>query len=317
MKKIFGLAVIIGLALMFLTPLVARAERTGIQISPLTFNLEINPGETTSGKINIINLNNEVLNYVTEIENFTAISEEGSPSFAAGGNPQEGVTTLRDWISVVSNKEGAINPKESREISFNVSVPQGAEPGGHYAAIFAKEIKKTPEGQTQLGVASRVGALILVAAPGEVTRAAKIVDFSSPKFVWKGPVGLSLRLQNIGTVHYDAPAEVKFKSLIGESKADLGKHTLIPQSTRLYEGSWAKKYPFGYYKLTAIALDGDNQPVTAAATLWAIPIIIVIPIIIGLLILIFVLRYFKKHLRFVGNAKNEPPKNPPGNTPEK
>lgn len=305
----------IGLVLigfLLIMPVIALgAERSGIQISPLTYNFDISPGQSKEAKIIVKNLNPEPLNYVIETENFNQVSEEGAPSFE--GVPQiKGVTTLADWFNIPNNdKEGVIEPQKEKEIIFQVTVPQGAEPGGHYAAIFAKQIKKNAEGQTELGIASRVGTLILVSVPGDVTKTAQITEFKAPKIVWKGPVDLSMRVQNTGTVHYDSLATADFKSLIGTSQANLGTHTLLPNNIRFYEGQWNKKYPFGYYKISASALDGDKQPVTTTATMWAIPLIIVIPALLAIIIIILIILYFKKHYRYVASNKQSPPKTPP------
>lgn len=304
--RIFKIGLILIGWLFFMPSIVFGAERSGIQISPLTYNFDIRPGESQEAKITVKNLNKEALNYVIETENFVEASDEGAPSFE--GLPEvKGVTTLADWFSMLNNdKEGIIEPGKEKEISFKITIPEGAEPGGHYAAIFAKQIKKNAVGQTELGIASRVGTLILVSVPGNVTKTAEITEFKAPKIVWKGPVDLSMKVKNTGTVHYDSEAKVVFKPIIGaSSEADLGTHTLLPKNIRNYDGKWAKKYPFGFYTLTATASDGDQQPVTVAATMWAIPLVIVIPVLLAILILVLVIRYFRKHYRYV-QSKNPP-----------
>lgn len=302
MRKIIskiGLSLVLILLTFFVFAPVASAVDSGIQISPLTFNFDILPGGSKEGKINIHNYNNEAINYTTEIELFAAVSEEGAPSFKQD-EKKEGVTSLVDWITITANKEGAIATKQSVDIPFKIDVPTGAEPGGHYAAIFAKQIIKNAEGKTELGIASRVGALILVSVPGATDKSAKIAEFKPPKIVWRGPVDLSLKVENTGTVHYDSAASIKIAPLWGaETSIDLGTHTLIPQSPRLYKGTWGNKYPFGYYKLTATAKDGNGSVVTREAILWAIPLVIVLPILIAAIIIILIIIYLRRHVRFV------------------
>lgn len=288
-------------ASVFLLPksLSAQTQTKGIQISPVTYNFEIKPGDSQVATVTVTNLNDEALNYVCETENFSYVSEEGAPSFA-GADLKEGVTSLADWISFDANKEGVIQSKKSAEVTFSISVPIGAEPGGHYAAVFAKQIKKTPEGKTEIGVTSRVGTLILVSVPGATTKTAEITEFKSPKFVWHGPVDFSMKVKNTGTVHYDSVAKVKIDPLIGNNtEVDLGKHTLIPKNIRSFEGTWNKKYPFNYYKITAEATDGDGNPVTTTAVMWAIPLIIVIPVLLGIILLILLIVWIKKKFRIV------------------
>jgi hypothetical protein len=247
-----------------------------------------------------------------EKENFTSVSEEGAPSFSAG-DLKEGVTTLADWISFDGPTEGKLLPKQEKEINFTIPIPEGAEPGGHYAAIFVKQIKKTEEGKTELGVSSRVGTLILVSVPGTTNKSAEIVEFKAPKLLLKGPVEckkdgdkiiagscFTMKVRNNGTVHFDSKGTVEIKPLIGRTSViDLGTHTILPHNIRSFGAGWNKKYPFGYYRLKAQATDGDGNPITATAVMWAIPLIIVLPILATLIIIFMVVRYVKKNFKLV------------------
>lgn len=300
MKKI--LAILFGCGLMLISLMISassvNAATKGIQISPLTFNLDVPQNGTNGGKIIITNLNSEPLSYVVEVENFAGVTEEGAVAFA-GQEEEEAITSLADWFTFDSPKEGDIPANKDKEINFTITIPTDAEPGGHYAAVFAREVRKTPTGQTMMGVASRVGALVLVSVPGDTKKSAQIIDFTYPKFVWRGPNDLSMRVENTGTIHYDSEGTVELKNIFGQTTiVDMGKHTLIPKNTRNYAGKWNKKYPFGYYKVTAKTFDGDNNPITSTGVIWAIPLIIVIPALIGLILLIIIIKYLRKHLRF-------------------
>lgn len=301
MSNILKLAIIpiIALGIIFtFSAKSASAINKGLQISPVTFNFDINPGEKKSGKIIIKNNDQTDANYMLESENFTKVSDQGAPSF--NGIPkQDGLTTLADWYTYAEPKEGILKPGQSKEINFTIAVPIGAEPGGHYAAIFAKVVNRTPEGDVQLGVSSRVGTLMLVSIPGEVKKSAVLSGFTIPKIIWSGPLNFSFKVQNTGTIHYDSTGTVEIKPTIGKTvQIDMGTHTIIPSNSRDFQGKWTKKYPFGLYKITASATDGNKLPMTAESTLWAIPLIIVIPSIVGLIILIILISYFRKHLKF-------------------
>lgn len=282
----------------------AKAANSGIQISPTTYNYEIKPGESQTGKILLKNLNPTPLNYLMEVESFSQVSEDGAPSFEIDNN--SGCTPpLADWFFFGSEEKGQIQTGKDREIPFTVSVPKDAEPGGHYAAVFGRELKDVPEGQSQMGITSRVGTLILISVPGDVKTEAEITEFKAPKYVFSGPIDFSMKVKNSGTVHYDSIGSVAIKPLVGkESKFELGTHTILPQNVRNYEKQWTKKYPFGYYKMTPVATDGAKKEVTAAAIMIiAIPLVIVIPVIVGLIILIMAAIYLKKHLRFVNDQQ--------------
>lgn len=276
--------------------LAQSSQVEGIQISPLTFNFEIQPGQTETGTIYVTNKGSAGdMNYVTETEDFRDTSEDGAPSFE-GIKKQEGVSMLSDWIEVTSNAEGTLSPEQTVQVDFKITVPEDAEPGGHYAALFAKQVKGTDGGANEVGVVSRVGALILVSVPGNVTKTAQIVEFKTPKIVWWGPVNFSMKVENTGSVHYDSEGKITIDPMFGSNKeVDLGTHTILPKNKRSYEGSWQNKVPFGYYKLTASATDGDGNEVMAQSAMIAIPLIIVIPVILLIILIWLLVKYFKSH----------------------
>ena len=112
---------------------------------------------------------------------------------------------------------------------------------------------------------------------------------------------MSAKVQNTGSVHYDSQVKVALKPLFGAtSEVDLGKHTIIPGNERNFEGSWAKKYPFGYYKLTASASDGDGKFTSVKeSSVFALPLIIVLPLLAVILIVVLITKYVKKNFKLV------------------
>lgn len=306
MQKFQKIVLMLGLGLLGLMIIIptheARAANTGIQISPVTFNFEIKPGETQTGKILITNRNDETMNYIMEMEIFENSSEDGVPSFTAV-KPAEGASSFIDWVTFPDGDKGSIEVGKSKEVNFVISLPATAEPGGQYGAIFAKQTKPLIEGANQVGVAARVGALVLISVPGQTTSGAQILDFKAPKFVWRGPVDFKAKVQNTGTVHYDSKVTASIQNLIGSPiKLDLGTHTILPKSIRAYEATWSSKYPFGYFKITPTTTDGDGNIVSGAVVImWAIPLIIVIPIIITLILLVLIIGYFKRHFKYQAN----------------
>lgn len=301
MKKYLFLGFFL-LAALFVLPISAKAE-SGIQISPVTFNFDFFPGQTKTATLTITNRSNQPLDYVMETENFDKSTEEGVPNFSVSRLGQ-GITGVAQWVTFPDGSSGTIAPLKSKEVPFTVNVPQNANPGGNYGAVFAREVKKNTEGQNTVSIANRVGALVLGAVAGDVTNGIQISEFTAPKIIWKGPVNLDMRVQNTGTVHYDSKATISFRSILGNtSEVDLGTHTILPNNIRSYEGIWSKKYPFGPYTVTATALNGSNQLATTTVTMWAIPLTLVIPVIIGLIILIIIFVYFKRHFRFVSSKK--------------
>lgn len=285
--------------LTILSPVPSKAAKSGVEISPVTYEFEIKEGESQTGSLNVRNLDATPLEYVIETELFSKVSEDGAPAFDGTEKP-EGITSLTDWITFSTPMSGTLAPSGQTDVNFTISVPVGAEPGGHYAAIFAKQIKKDAQGKTQLGVNSRLGLIILVSVPGDVVKGTEIKAFEYPAFITKGPSQFSMRVENTGSVHYDAVSKVELKPLLGKTQTvDLGKHAILPHNIRAFSGEWKNKYPFGYYKISASTTDGKGELVTVTGSLWALPVNIVIPILILVLILWLIIIYAKGHFQVV------------------
>lgn len=297
----------VSLVLIFGVAQAQTSQLEGIQISPLTFDYEIAPGGSESSAIYITNKSTtDDLVYTTETEDFKNTSQEGAPSFEGVASDDE-VSSLADWIEVTSNPEGTLKPGATVQIDFKINVPTDAEPGGHYAALFAKQVKALEGDETEVGVLSRVGALILVSVPGDVTKTATITEFNPPKIVWWGPIDLSMIVENTGTVHYDSQGTVSIDPLLGKTgEIDMGTHTILPKNTRLYEGTWQNKIPFGYYKLTAIATDGDGNEISSEKGVFAIPLVIVLPLLTLLLVIWFIVKVLKKKYNITKDNGNPP-----------
>lgn len=284
-----------------LTPSLASAQQSGLQISPLTFNYEVENGGEESGKVIVTNLNDEAINYQLEAEDFVNVSDEGSPSFS-GIISDESISTLSTWIKFAGETTGQLAAKESIDVFFTIDIPEDAEPGGHYAAVFAKQINDVLEGNTEIGVSSRVGTLILVSVPGEVSRGATISDFNPPAFIWSGPLDFNFKVHNIGTVHYDSTGAVVVDPVLGNTiEIDAGTHTIVPENARNFVAEWNKRFPIGYYTVSAQATDGDGNIVTEQKTIWALPLEIIVPAIVLILLIIWIAKIIKRKYKIVAN----------------
>src|SRR3989344_537584 len=124
-----------------LTPVV-HAE--GLRISPLTFEMSANPGDTISNVIEIYNTENEE----------AVVTDEINETFS-----------LAKWM-IIAPQELILGPLERAAVTFTIQIPQNAEPGGHYGTVLA-----TISGQPGGGVAAisqKIGSLLLLQVAGAV-----------------------------------------------------------------------------------------------------------------------------------------------------
>jgi len=204
-----------------------------VSISPLTFELAANPGEIVSNVLKVTNTEQSPLNVIIEVEDFAAIGEEGQVTL----QPDEDNSTysLANWVTV-SPGVFTIPGRGSEIIEFTVNLPIDAEPGGHYASILASVSGSAPGGSGP-SVAQKVGSLVLMNVAGDVKEQLHIAEFSAKPFSEYGPVTITSRFENDGTVHLKPRGFILIKNFFGQevAKLDLPQRNVLPRSIRRIE----------------------------------------------------------------------------------
>ncbi len=267
-----------------------------VSLSPLTFELIANPGETVSNIIRVTNTEDYSIGVNIDVEDFVAVGEEGQVALE---NPPENLTySLAKWVTV-SPKTFTIGANETVPVEFRISVPLDGEPGGHYSSVLATVSANAPEGGG-VGVTQKVGSLLLLNVAGDVEERLHIAEFSAPEFSEYGPVTILSRFENTGTVHVKPRGFILVKNMFGREvkKLDLPQKNVLPSSIRRVEVPWGNRLMFGRYEATLTAIYGSsNAPISAVTTFWVIPWKIVGGIVLGLLILLILLFKSRKRIR--------------------
>ena len=281
-----------GLVLLVSGAGLARAATIeSVQISPLTYKLEVAAGVSRDATITVKNTTMVAMDYAMEVENFNNVTDDGAPvSFEKSETSGQ---TLANWISFPA-ATGTMAAGQKTTLKFSIKVPAGAQAGGYYAAVF---VRTTPvdNSDAQLGVIGRVGTLVLVTVPGDISKTLTINETSIPGFIFslRGDKNFSAKITNTGGTYFESQVVAEIQPFLGKkSTLDLGKHLITQNNARTYEAKWGNKYPFGYYKVTLKAIDGDGKSVTSTGSFWALPYEIAVPgliVLIGLIVTVVVL----------------------------
>ncbi len=241
-----------------------------IVVSPTTFELTANVGEVVSNKLKIRNAGTEPLAITMETADFTTVGEGGEVAIK---NAEDELYSLAKWI-IVSPKNFTLAPQEERVVDFNIIVPIGAEPGGHYATVMAAATGGSAAG-TGLAIAQKTGALVLLSVAGEVKENLFIKEFSASRFNEYGPVPFKIRFENAGTVHIKPMGFISVTDMFDAKVIDIPfpAHNIFPGKTRLIDDvKLDKKWLFGKYTATLVGNYGiSNTPFMALTTFWVIP----------------------------------------------
>lgn len=219
-----------------------------LTVSPVRLEISGDPGQTLQSEIILINEGKEAQTFYSSFENFEAKGETGTPYFTPG---TEGLAT---WIKAPS--EITLEPQEIKTIPFTIEIPQNAEPGGHFAAIFwGSQPPEVKEGG-QIMVGTKTGILVLLSVSGEIKGQGGILEFytkDKKKIFTSLPISFIYRFQNTFGNRIKPEGEIKIKNLFGRTTTLLNANKIegnvLPKSIRKFEVIWetlnnAKKIGF-------------------------------------------------------------------------
>lgn len=291
------LSLIIALFLSWPGLVLAQTDTKGLTVIPPRFELLANPGDSLSETIKVRNDTAAAVTYDVVIEDFASSGEEGG--VALEEQSTDNSFTLAEWITPETDNL-VLEPLEERTFRYSISVPEEAEPGGHYASIL---FTSRPETQVPgaANIASRVGSLILLRVSGNVTEQAKIETFSAPAYLKNGPVPFTLRVLNEGNVHVQPKGTIIITDLFGRKvdEVPLINANVLPGSVRKTDTPWEKTNLLGHYTATLVATYGQqNLPLTAAAKFTvASPLAVIIAVIALIALVLFILSLFSGRSR--------------------
>ncbi len=248
---------------------VTKAQNVvGFSVSPPTFELSANPGDTVTNVIKVSNPTDSPLQLVVDRRNFTAQGESGAVELT-----DENTTfSVASWIEVTP-KEATIPPKSQSKFNYKIVVPLNAEPGGHFGSIVFRI--KTGDNAQGASVAQEIGSLLLLKVAGPIKEDAEIVSFKSlDSFYEYGPVDFEIRTKNNGSVHIRPKGYVVISDFFGRTvaKVEVDPKNVLPGAIRKTEAKWNQKYLFSKYTATAtLSYGSDNKTMTATTSFGGLP----------------------------------------------
>lgn len=275
-----------------------------LTISPARVEITGDPGTIFRGEIEIFNEQEGTRTFFTSFENFEPSGDSGAPRFIGAKD------SLATWLQadnkiVLSSGERAIVP-------FSITIPDNAEPGGHFAALF---FGSQPPGGAQNGgevsIGGKIGALILLRVSGEVEEGGGLLGFGTKenqRFFTTLPIVFSYRINNTGgdrTVpHGEIVIENTFRIDSAKLLANEKDGSVLPNSTRKFDVLWGeetavseessgffemakrqwKEFHFGWYTANLDLVWGDDldQTATDSYNFFVVPwqlLAIVLPIL--------------------------------------
>lgn len=287
-----------------------------LTVSPVRVELAADPGGTVKDVILLINEQEGTRTFYSSLENFEARGETGTPTFVES---TEGLATWIETTSQVTLEQG-----ERKEVPYTIAVPQDADPGGHFAAIFWSTSPPRAEGEGGVSIGAKLGVLILLRVSGEIEEGGRLLEFSAQdkqSFFSSLPITLTYRFQNGGGDRVKPEGEITIKNIFGRISAVLpaneSEGNVLPQSIRKFQVTWEKQkdekkesegkeqatggffaglkkewnnFAFGRYTAHLdIAYGAEGDTAQASTSFFVIPWRILTVVIVFLAVLLFLL----------------------------
>ena len=312
MKRLAGMAVallLVALVGFVGSPpfAVSAQEAQRLSIWPVRQEYEVKPGETVHGLVNVMNKGSASRTVHVVAWDFEAGGEEGYPQFATHPPPENSAYSLASWIAV-TEESIVIAPGETVKVTFTLSVPQNAEPGGHYAGILIGQFSPEAlegEGGAAVTIGSAVASLILLTVEGEIIEAGSIREFSTPKTLYEHlPVEFNIRFENTGNVHVSPQGNITiydwFDNKVYELPINAEGGNVLPNSVREFTVVWSEGGGYSKYEAVVTLRYGSEDKTTApySLTFWVIPWKMIAAGAAGLLILIVILVLLLRRFHF-------------------
>jgi hypothetical protein len=281
----------------------------GLQISPALVELNGEPGKSYVLKEKVTNVTNSDLNYTTTVDDFGAKDESGAAKLLPRGDVPVSASMI-GWVAAPASF--TLVGKEVRTLSITVTIPQNAEPGGHYG-VLSFQGTKPKTSQNSVAIQASTGLLMLVRVAGTVDEDLQLTTLSSEKdgkqssIFENTPITFVTRLQNKGNIHVKPSGTITitdmFGRLVDTLKVNNDLSNVLPNSIRRFESTLTKDWMFGRYSAElTIGYGTKGQVVQGQIMFWVIPWKIVATILLVLVTLIFIVwRMIKVYNRHIIN----------------
>ncbi len=284
-------------ALAATAPAASAPAANGYRLSPVRTDLTIKPGANEAVTVYIQNASSAVEDLQVVIDDFQApTNESGDPALLLNGQTASS-HSLKQFVSVPV-PTFTLQPNQQQAVTVNIKVPLSTASGGYYGAIRFAPVGIG--GSKNVNLSASIASLVLLTVPGNLDEQLSIASFGvahngsvNPQSFFFSNKNLQavVSFRNSGNVQEQPFGKILLKkgstslaSFSVNGSDDPGN--VLPDSARRFTVSLDKVGWFGKYKVEGnFGYGSKGQLLTATATFYVIPILV---IIIAVLIIIFI-----------------------------
>ncbi len=263
--------------------IVHAQSSVSLSITPTKFDIRAAETQSWTSELRVINTNQFPLVVYADAVNFAPRGEGGDGQFVPILEAETQGQTLAEWITLPA---GAIEipPEQTRAIPITISVPAGASPGGHYAAILVSTQPPVDDTDaSRVRTAQAVTSLVFMRVAGDIVERGSIREFTTARRVASSPtMDFALRFENLGNVHIQPRGEIVITNMWGQERGIIPINQrstfgdVLPEQTRRFNFSWSGEWSLadmGRYQALVTVTYGDQtrQFDSRSITFWVIP----------------------------------------------
>lgn len=277
----------------------------GFRISPVRSEYTIEKGKSDTLTITLENPSDGAITAKAVANDFIASEDEsGEPRLILDDSVPAPKNSFKKLVNGLADVN--LGPREKKDLTVTISVPEDASAGGYYGAVrFEPQLGATDaSGQANVGLTASVGTIVLVRVPGNLTERLDLVQISAAtkqddkynakSFFTSGDVAIMTRLKNSGDIHVKPFGKVQVKNMFGKVVNEFEfnntepRANILPDSTRKFGNDLPKLRWFGRYTVEANLgySDGGGDLITARASFWYIPTVLLFLILFLLLAIV-------------------------------
>lgn len=281
----------------------------GYRVSPVRTDMTVKPGASTSVTVYIQNASNTVENLQVLVNDFQPPKDEsGNPALLLNGATAP-THSLKQFVKV-QTPTFTLQPNQQRGVNITIAVPPGTTGGGYYGAIRFAPVGAG--GDKNVNLNASIASLILLTVPGNLTEQLSIAGFGVAQgsdfdvhsmFFNNKNLKAVIRFHNTGNVQEQPFGKVQLKkgskvlaTYSVNNAASPGN--VLPDSIRRFTTNLDKVGSFGKYKIEGnFGYGSKGQLLSASATFYVIPLVVIIIVVIILLFILFLIFVLPRLIR--------------------
>lgn len=257
-------------------------------LSPTKYELDMDPGEKANRELIVSNRTGQTVTLEFGTEDFEGSQNPSEATVFLGG--EAGAYSAKDWIKPEVNSI-VLQQGETLTMNVAITVPKSAEPGGHYASLFASTTIESQQDGSAVNITSRLGCLFLIRVSGAIVEEGSLSTPEISGFSESGPVQIGLVFTNSGNIHLKPSGRILITNFLGQTVAEIPvkEWVVLPDASRRTTVEWDTGYQLGRYTAKAeINYGSGDVEVIMSRSFWVVPWKILLAVAAGVVLIVAV-----------------------------